>query len=212
MTKYQQIFYDIKHTSDYTTIGRNVDFKVFVDHESKEVILQWEESRQKTDWLLNLLFIPCPLLLEKHVVWTTLGYAIAYSSCDNIPMNIFCAMSSFRNDYKTRIQGWSFGSAMAKIAARHFYIRKKIPVDMELTYGDVKVWLNPFVHWLSKRWAKVRLNFAYANDLVTWCVPLFRRDNKCKVGGKLNIKKLFSTEYNHTHYEEYDYSEYEQEE
>ena len=89
MTKYQQIFYDIKNTRDYNIIGKNIDYKLIVDHKKKEIILQWEESRQNTDWLLNFLFIPCPLKLDKKYVWTTLGYALAYSSCKNEPMDLF---------------------------------------------------------------------------------------------------------------------------
>lgn len=212
MTKYQQLFYNIKTSRDYKTVGENVDYKVIIDNKNKEIVLQYEESKQDSDWILNFAVIPWPLLLDKNLVWTTLGYAIAYSSCKNEPINLFEAEYKAHKDYKLIIQGWSFGSAMAKIAVRHFSIRcGKNILDEELTYGDVKVWINPFVHWLSKNWVKVRHNFTYINDLVTWCVPLFFRHNKNKVGDKFNIKKIFNTEYNHTHYEEYDYSDYEKE-
>lgn len=210
MTKYQQIFYDIKKSRDYNTIGRNIDYKIFVDKENKEVILQFEESRQKSDWLLNFLFIPFPLKLDKKIVWTTLGYSLAYSSCKNEPIDLFEIICNQNPCYKRTIRGWSFGSAMTKIAVRHFYIRRGANVlDEELTYGDVKVWLNPFIHWLSKGWVEIRHNFTYINDLVTWCVPFYHRHQKNKVGEKFSLKKLLRTEYNHTHYEEYDYSDYE---
>ena len=42
MTKYQKMFYDIKHTSDYKTVGEDIDYKVIVDDEAKEIIFQFE--------------------------------------------------------------------------------------------------------------------------------------------------------------------------
>lgn len=209
MTKYQQIFHDIKKSSGYTTIGHDVDYKVFAEEEGREVVLQFEESRQIHDWLHNLLFIPCPLFLDGHVVLTTLGYAISYASCRNEPLDRLDDAISLNPGCRVKVQGWSYGSAMAKIAVRHFYIRHKIPVDEELTYGDVLVWLNPFVRWLARKWSVACHEFTCINDLVTWCVPLYHRTRKCMVGSRLNLKSLLNTEYNHTHYEEYDYTKFE---
>ena len=149
--------------------------------------------------------------MDKKIVWTTLGYALAYKSCKNEPIDFFESVCDrYYIKYTWRIQGWSFGSAMAKIATRHFFIRCGTRVlDEELTYGDVKVWLNPFASLLSKKWVKESHNFTNTNDIVTWCVPFFHRNKKCKVGDKFSFKKLLKTEYNHTHYENYDYSKYE---
>lgn len=59
MTKYQKLFYEIKKTNDYKTVG-------------------------------------------------------------NIPIDEFDKATSDYWNYKWIIRGWSFGSAMAKIAERHF--------------------------------------------------------------------------------------------
>jgi hypothetical protein len=50
MTPEQQKFYDIKNTTDYKKVGEDVDYKVFVDHEKKEVVLQFQESNSREDW------------------------------------------------------------------------------------------------------------------------------------------------------------------
>ena len=209
MTYYQQLFYEIKHTRDYKTVGEDIQYKIIVDDEKREVILQFEESTSKTDWLHNVLFLPFPLRLDNKIVWTTWGYALAYRSTQNQPINEFVQACEQHVNYAWKMRGWSFGSAMTKIAVRHFYIREKLSLDEELTYGDVKVWLNPFLKWMSRKWVDERHEFTYINDFVTWCVPFYFRTNKCKVGGKFNLKSLlFDSEYNHTNYDRYDYSKY----
>ena len=210
MTEEQKKFYDIKHTSDYRTVGEDVDYLVTVDQEKKEIILQFEESDSRTDWKNNFCFLPWPLKLDDKIVWTTRGYAKAYKSAGNIPIDEFEKATTDYSGYFFVIRGWSFGSAMAKIAARHFIIRtgKRCKFLDELTtYGDVKCWLNPF-YSIKNHVVRLR-EYVCTNDLVTWCIPFFRRDKTCLVGGRLSIKKLFKTEYNHTHYEEYDYSGWE---
>lgn len=217
MTKFQQMFYDIKNTRDYKTVGEDIDYKVVVDFENRKVILQWEESKGTdkkhfwhSDWFHNLLFIPWVVILDGHPCFTTMGYACAYASAKNQPIDEFCSMAELHPDFQTEVRGWSFGSAMSKIAVRHYYIRRKKPVTNKYTYGDVKVWFNPFIKWIAKKWvAYENFEFVTPNDFITRCVPFYHRTNKCSVGEKFALKKLFKTEYYHTHYEDYDYSKYE---
>lgn len=209
------MFYDIKHTNDYKTVGDNVQYKVFVDENEKAVVLQWEESCDNEDWLHNFLFFPWLLWLDGRPCLTTVGYAKAYHSCGDQPIDEFIAMVKHKGGYKTRIQGFSFGTAMTKIAVRHYAIRRKkalkggenLPMlDEQITYGDVKIWYNPFLRFLAGKWVKLRREFCCMGDFVTWCVPFCSRTKPCYVGGWRNI---FKTNYNHQHYEEYDYSKYE---
>lgn len=205
MTKEQEKFYNLKKTQDYTVKGLDVDYKIFTDHDRKETILQSEESDSRTDWLNNLLFIPWPLKLNYKTVWTTLGYARAYKSASTMISEFLDVIISNPKDYKICIRGWSFGSAIAKIAARHLELLD-VPCDELTTYGDVKCWLNPF--YKSK--AKVCHEYVNPNDIVTYCVPFYHRDRKCKVGPEFKFFELFKCEYYHTHYEDYDYTIYEQ--
>lgn len=215
MTKFQKMFYDIKNTHDYQTVGENVDYKVFVDHHERKIVLQYEESKTTkpfwhSDWFHNIMFIPWILWLDKSPVVTTFGYACAYKSAKNIPIDEFCALKKLHPDYTTEIWGWSFGSAMAKISARHYYIRNKEPVTNKYTFGDVLCWFNPFIRWVARKYvAFENFEFVTPNDGVTWCVPFYHRTNKCKVGPAFKLKELFKTEHYHTSYEKYDYSNYE---
>jgi hypothetical protein len=94
---------------------------------------------------------------------------------------------------------------MAKITDRNMEIYSLYPVDELTTFGDVKCWVNPF--YKSK--ARMVHEYTTSNDTVTWCVPFYFRDKKCKVGPKFSIREMFRSEYYHTHYEDFDYTEYE---
>ncbi len=212
MTQEQKKFYDIKKTktSEYKVAGEDVQYKIIVDDDNKEVILQFEESNSKQDWLHNFQWLPFPLRLDnKHDVWVTKGFACAYSSTEFKPINEFILEVMNYQNYKTIIRGWSFGSAMAKIATLDYFYITGVPIDELTTYGDVKCFLNPFIKKQMKKSAKSIHEYCCINDFVTWGIPLYHRTHKCKVGGKFSFKKIFNTEYTHTHYEEYDYSEYE---
>ena len=210
MTPEQAKFNYIKNYTDYDTIGDDVSYKVFVDCGPEEVVLQFEETDSRADWTNNLLAFPWPLKLETgykryKTAWTTYGYARAYKSTKAEPVMELLKEAAHHPDYKICIRGWSYGSAMAKIAARHL---EALGCEYEelTTYGDVKCWLNPFY---KAKAARVR-EYTTPNDLVTWAVPFFHRDRKCKVGPRMRLREIFKSEWYHTHYDEYDYSKYEE--
>ena len=209
MTPEQQKFVDIKNTTGYKEIGDDLDYKVYIDQEKKEVVLLFKETDCDRDWRNNFSILPWPLKLEKKTVWTTHGYARMYSSGGNIPLDEFITECINHPEYKKVLRGFSLGSAMAKIAARHFLIRTggHVQIDELTTYGDVKCWLNPF--YSAKKHCKRIREYVTSNDFVTWCVPFYRRDVKCKVGPRFSFCRLLKTAYNHEHYEEYDYTKYE---
>lgn len=210
MSPEQRKFYLLKKTRDYEVIGKDLDYKIMVNDETKEVIIQFEESDSDEDWKNNYLFFPWPLKLDNNIVWTTYGYAKVYKSAKNIPFNDFYKAIEEHPDYKVVIWGWSIGSAMAKITARHFEIRTqgKRQIDELTTWGDVKCWYNLF-YSVKKRCNHIR-EYVTPNDIVTWCIPICRRDVKNKVGDKYSPKKSLQSEYYHLNYQEYDYSKYEE--
>ena len=208
LTREQRLFYGIKYTYDYEVIGEDLDYKITVDHDAKTVTLQYEETDSDEDWKNNYLFFPWPLKLDNKVIWTTYGYAKIYKSSQNIPINQFCELLEQYPDYQSVILGWSLGSALAKITARHYIIRspKGTTIDQLTTYGDVKCWYNPF-YSLKKHCVRIR-EYVNSNDMITWCIPFCRRDVKCRVGDKLNLGKLKNSEYYHTHYEDCDFTKW----
>ncbi|MCR4953382.1 MAG: lipase family protein [Treponema sp.] len=209
MSDEQKKFYTIKRTRDYKVIGEDLDYIVILNDEKKEIIIQYEESDSDEDWHNNYLFWPCPLKLDRRIVWTSYGYAKIYKSAQNAPIDEFCQLIQEHPDYKVVIWGWSLGSAMAKITARHFIIRTKgeVMIDELTTFGDVKCWYNPF--YSSKKYCKKIREYVTPNDLITWCIPICRRDVSCRVGENFSFKKSKNSQDYHTHYEDYDYSKWE---
>ena len=209
MSPEQRKFYLLKKTRDYEVVGKDLDYKVMVNDETKEVIIQFEESDSDEDWKNNYLFMPWPLKLDNKVVWTTYGYAKIYKSANGKSFDDFYSQVEAHPDYKVVIWGWSIGSAMAKITARHFEIRtkKQKKIDELTTWGDVKCWYNPF-YSVKKSCVKIR-EYVTPNDIITWCVPICRRDVKTTVGNKFSFKEK-DREHFHCYYEEYDYSKYEE--
>ena len=205
----QALFYTIKYTRDYSKIGYDLDYKITVDDEAKEIIILYEESESDEDWKNNCYVWPWPLKLDGKTIWTTYGYAKIYKSSQDIPFNEFYRCIEEHPDYKIIIRGWSLGSAMAKITARHLCIRTNgaVQIDELTTFGDVKCWLNPF-YSLKNQCKRIR-EYVNSNDLVTWCIPFYRRDVKNKVGDNFSIKRACKSEYHHTHYEECDFSKWE---
>ena len=207
-TKEQQLFIDMKTTKDFLEIGDDLDYKITVNDETKEVILLFEHTNGNEDWHNNYLFFAWPLKLDGHVIWTSYGYAKMYKSANDVPFNEFYRLTEEHPDYKVVIRGWSLGSAMAKIAARHFSYRapKGKLIDELTTYGDVKVWYNLF--YSVKKYCKNIREYVNVNDYITWCLPFCRRDVKNKVGAKFNFKDVKRADYLHEHYEEFDYSKW----
>ncbi|SEQ78537.1 Lipase (class 3) [Treponema bryantii] len=210
MTTEQRKFYLLKKTRDYEVVGEDLDYKIMVNDDTKEVIIQFEESDSDEDWRNNYLFLPWPLKLDNKIVWTTYGYAKVYKSANNIPIDEFFKQIELHPDYKVVIWGWSIGSAMAKITARHFEIRtkKQKKIDELTTWGDVKCWYNPF--YSVKKSCIVIHEYVNINDLVTWCIPICRRDVKCRVGDKFSFKKARNSEHYHLNYHECDFSKWEE--
>ncbi len=210
LTKSQQLFIDIKTTSDFKEIGDDLDYKIIVDDEAKEVILIFEHTNGNEDWTNNYLFFAWPLNLDGHIVWTSYGYARAYRSSNNVPFDEFYDQVMEHPDYKVIIRGWSLGSAMAKIAARHFSIRapEGMLIDELTTYGDVKCWYNPF-YSVKKSCKRIR-EYVNSNDYITWFLPFCRRDVTNRVGDKFSFKKSRQGGYYHDHYELCDYSKWEE--
>ena len=206
--KDQDVFYHLKYTCDYEVVGKDLDYKIIVNDEDKEIILQYEETDSKQDWKNNCLFLIWPLNLDGKIIWTTHGYARVYKSAQNIPIDTFCKYIELHPDYKIIIRGWSFGSSMAKITARHFVIRTsgEVLIDELTTFGDVRCWGNPF-YSIQKYCKRIR-EYVTSNDMITWCVPFYSRDVTCRVGDKFSFKRLHNSENYHTHYEDYDYSDW----
>lgn len=68
-------------------------------------------------------------------MWVAKGWADAYKSANDLIMEKL--ISVLKPDYNVEICGWSYGGAVALLAAEDFYFRTKIKPDV-ITFGAPK--------------------------------------------------------------------------
>ena len=198
-----ELFEEIKRT-EYTKSGDSVDWAVKVYPEEKLVRLLFEESADDRDWKNNFDFPIKPYKQQENTLWFARGWGNAYKSCNDEIMEklIKTYTDDLKKDgYSVEVCGWSYGGAMAVLAAEDFNYRTGNKAGV-VTFGAPK----PL--WGRKTWEYVRscvayaVQYAHVNDVVTLCIPLpgYRMIQKVKVGKDFCIFKLFNAEKYHCMY------------
>lgn len=200
------LFKIIKETDHqvYNESGDHVNWMVRVDDEEKVVRLIFEESNGKRDWLNNLAFPVKPYKKQQNVLWVAHGWCNAYKSCNDEIQEAFIKMLNKHNDYYPEICGWSYGGAMAVLAAEDFYFRTKTKPNV-YTFGAPK----PIFGKKSKKHVESCCNeikqYANVNDCVVVMPPFpgYKHINKIKVGNrKFNLIEWFKPKIYHTIYDD----------
>ena len=197
--KYSDLFNLIKKTH-YETVGDDLDYQVLIDDAERNVYLLFEESSSKEDWRNNFRWFALPYKPYKYPeikMWVHRGFAKVWKSGNDEVMSAFIKGCEDNPEYMPIIAGWSFGGAMAQLAAEDFYFRTKQKAVV-ITYGAPKILFG------KKTWKhfcdsviKAR-QFCHVSDLVTKCIPVpgFRRIDTSKVGKQgWKFWRLFNTDY-----------------
>lgn len=193
------LFNDIKSRT-YVKAGDDVDYDIDLNHEEKMITLYFEETTTKRDWRNNFRFGAKVYKNQQSCIRAHRGYANAYKTVNDRIMNeMKLAMERFP-DYHITITGWSYGGAMAVLAAEDFFFRfKKVPFLM--TFGAPKV--------IFGRKAAAYINsvttcvqFKQWNDLVTYLPPFpgYCHIHKGRIGESFNIIELCKPEIHHCEY------------
>lgn len=193
--------YEMIKTAKYTKSGDDVDWTVIVDENFKHVWLVFEESTTKRDWQNNFKF---PVKLYKNqesCIRAASGWGDAWKSCNDLIMNEFIAEVNAHPDFSPAICGWSYGGAMALLAAEDFHYRtgKKPAV---VTFGAPK----PLWGRKTKKYVKSCCGFTaqyeHVNDVVQFMPPLigYTRIDTDKCGSGFCVAKLFDAEKYHCLY------------
>ena len=195
-----ELFELIIYTS-YCKSGDDVDWAVKVFCDENVVRLLFEPSTTKRDWINNFNFPIKIYKKQESCLRVARGWGNAYKSCNDEIMEHFIKVCEVYPGYDIQIAGWSYGGAMAVIAAEDFYYRtgKKASV---YTFGAPK----PL--WGRKCWRYVMScvkdvkQYAHVNDCVPLCVPLpgYKMLKKVKIGKGFNIFKLFKPDIYHLIY------------
>ena len=191
-------------TFTYNDTGDSVNWIVIVDDSEKKVRLLFEESNGKRDWLNNLAFPVKPYKKQQNTLWVAHGWCNAYKSCNDEIQNSFVSTLNKYKDYTPVITGWSYGGAMAVLAAEDFYFRTKIKPVL-ITFGAPKPIFGKKSKEHIKNCCSIMKQYANVNDLVC-CLPPFpgyKHINKVKVGNrKWNLIEWFKPKKYHTIYDD----------
>lgn len=198
-----ELFSMIRPYKNYKTVGLDVQYCIIRVPNEKRIYLLFEETTSKIDWKTNLNF-PCKIYKNQEGKFLVhRGYAKAWKSCNDEIMEEFITACNLAEDFSPFIIGWSYGGAMTLLAAEDFYYRTKRRANV-ITFGAPKIlYFNKTKKHFKNSIGRIK-QYAQVNDFVTWCVPFpfVHHINKVKCGDKFSLKKIFKTEYNHTHYDE----------
>lgn len=189
--------------SEYINSGADVDWAVKVYDDEKTVRLLFQGSDEVLDWFNNFNFPIKPYKKQKNTMWVASGWANAYKSCNDKIMDAFISKVNEYKDknYKIEICGYSYGGAMAGIAAEDFNFRTNQKAAV-ITFGSPKAFFGKKTLAYVKGCVESATQYAHNNDLVTKCIPLYgyRMIHKNPVGEKFNFFKMFNVNKYHAIY------------
>lgn len=204
--KPHELFSLIKNTKheDYNESGDHVNWLIKIDNDEHIVRLLFEESDGKRDWLNNLRFPVKPYKKQENTLWVAKGWGQAYKSCkDDIQTALITTVNDYKN-YGVEIIGWSYGGAMAVLAAEDFHFRTKLKPNV-YTFGAPK----PLFGKKSKKYVESCCGeikqYANVNDCVVVMPPFpgYKHVNKVKVGKrKFNLIEWCKPKIYHTIYDD----------
>jgi hypothetical protein len=197
-----ELYEEIKKTK-YTKSGDSVDWAVKVYPDEKLIRLLFEESTEDRDWRNNFDFPIKPYKQQDNTLWFARGWGNAYKSCnDEIMEKLTKTFYELKDQsYTVEVCGWSYGGAMALLAAEDFCYRTGYLPGV-VTFGAPKpLWGRKTKKYVASCLAYC-FQYAHVNDFVPVCIPLpgYRMVNKVKVGKDFCILKYFKTGEYHCSY------------
>lgn len=195
-----ELFNDLRYHTDYKKVGRDLDYFVEVLHDDKKIRVKFQESHSVTDWILNFVFPIIPVLIHGKLYNIAIGWWLSWYSGREIVLHEIYTAIAENPDYEIEICGYSFGGAISQICGIELYERLKIKSTL-ITFGSPRPLFGLCALW-AKRCFKSVTQYAYWNDIVTWCPPIFLYFTvKNKRIGKFNLKELFHPTESHQAYE-----------
>ena len=212
MMKPNVLFNDIANETSYITSGDDVQYLIKVDDSENTVRLYYQQSKSFKDWINNFDF-PVKLYKDQEQpIAVAQGWGDAYRSCNDEVMHSLLKVTSEHQGYSVEICGWSYGGAMAVLAAEDFtYRQRKLYVSglkKIVTLPDVITFGAPKVLWgkstleVFRDSTRMVMQYANSNDCVTGMPPFlgYTHLNKVEVGDRFNLIKWFNPGVYHCSY------------
>lgn len=186
-------YYNLIKNSKYQKVGKDVDFLVQEDIENKKIQLIFAESNSETDWKHNFQF---PIKLYKHQknrFWVASGWGNAYKSASLEIFKVLAEKINMHPYFEIEIMGFSFGGAMAVLAAEDVFFRLNIKSNL-ITFGCPKVLFGKKTKEYFNKCCNSIKQYAHVNDIVTYCPPFlgYTNINVIRLGNKRTVKDLLN--------------------
>ncbi len=189
-------------SAQFKTSGDDVDWSISIDDETRKVWLIFKESNSKRDWKNNFRFPVKVYKKQKSCLRVASGWGDAWKSCNDEIMDAFIKVTQEHRGYVPVICGWSYGGAIALLAAEDFHFRTE-RFAYVMTFGAPKpLWgkkSQNYVHTCCYR----AIQYAHINDVVPLLPPLpgYKRLSTYKCGkGRRKLKELLHPEIYHCIY------------
>lgn len=193
---YKDLFLLIKQKENWETTGQDVQYSIDVDKNTRTAYLLFQETRSRFDWCVNLDF-PARLYKKYYI---HRGYADVWESAKAVVEKFVKICSEYR--CKPVISGWSYGGAMALLAAEEFHYLTEIKPTV-ITYGAPKILYGRKTRDMFRNVGDFT-QYARINDLVTYMIPFpfVHHVERITPKEKFSFKLLIHPEKVHPFYEE----------
>lgn len=106
-------------------IGDSVDYKICTDEENGRILLIFQQSNGKRDWVNNFTFPHKIYKNQESKILAHKGFSRAYKSANDIIMEQLLEKHYIYKDFDVIIGGWSHGGALTQLAVEDFNYRTR---------------------------------------------------------------------------------------
>ena len=168
----------------------------------KKILLLFEPSRQKRDWIHNF-DIPVKIYKKQQsCLKVARGWGKAYKSCNDEIMHTFITQVQSHSGYEPVICGWSYGGAMSLLACEDFYFRTQ-QKPCVYTFGAPKPLWGGKTKKYVRSCVKTVKQYAHINDIVPHLPPAlfgYKAITKNTVGAGFSLINIFKPQIFHCCY------------
>ncbi|NLL99997.1 MAG: hypothetical protein GX220_00885 [Treponema sp.] len=186
-------------TTQYITVGDDVQYYIETDKKNKRIYLIFQETKSKRDWQNNFNFASKLYKKQTSIMRVHRGFGNAWKSCNDEIMKNYIAECNLVKKYQPTIIGWSYGGAITQLACEDFFYRTKQKCDV-VTFGSPKIFGNNKSKMYVYSCCKSVTQYADNNDIITYCVPYMKDLNTFYLGEKFSLRKIFNPHFYHKRY------------
>lgn len=160
----------IIQNAEYTTVGDDVQYAIVEKDEG--VYLLFQQSTSEEDWKVNFDFPAEVYKNQESAIIAHRGYVNAWKEINDQVLTQFINWVAATGK-KPYIAGWSYGGAMAVLAAEDYFYRTTEKPEL-ITFGAPKVlWGKKSRDYVRTCITPESKQYAHVNDLVPRLPPFF---------------------------------------